>query len=147
MRESVHSHVNYMVADTRRWEQSAAYIIDTHPGVAAFVKNAGLGFAIPYLDNGQPHEYVPDFLVRLAGADECFVILEVKGFDARDEIKRAAAIRWVKAVNADGKFGRWDFALAKSVPEVGRLLDRLCGEEAGLPARRTLTDPPSRQNP
>jgi hypothetical protein len=31
------------------------------------VKNAGLGFAISYHHNGQPHDYVPDFIVRLAG--------------------------------------------------------------------------------
>jgi type III restriction enzyme len=56
VREVVHSHLNYMVADTQQWEQSAAYVIDTHELVEAFVKNAGLGFAIPYLHNGKPHE-------------------------------------------------------------------------------------------
>ncbi|MGH8470961.1 MAG: BPTD_3080 family restriction endonuclease, partial [Gammaproteobacteria bacterium] len=35
VREVVHSHVNYVVADTRQWEQSAAYLIDTHPAVEA----------------------------------------------------------------------------------------------------------------
>ena len=49
----MHSHLNYVVADTAKWEQSAAYYIDKHPAVAAFVKNAGLGFAIPYFHNGQ----------------------------------------------------------------------------------------------
>ena len=47
VREVLKSHVNYVVADTKRWEQSAAYILDTHPEVEAFVKNAGLGFASP----------------------------------------------------------------------------------------------------
>ena len=56
------SHVNYVVADTKRWEQSAAYFIDTHEAVEAFVKNAGLGFAIPYIHDGEPHDYVPDRL-------------------------------------------------------------------------------------
>ncbi|HET7868877.1 MAG TPA: hypothetical protein VFM85_00970 [Actinomycetota bacterium] len=59
VREVVHSHVNYVVADTARWEQAASYYIDTSEGVEAFVKNQGLGFAIPYLDNGQPHDYTP----------------------------------------------------------------------------------------
>ncbi len=27
------------------------------------MKNAGLGFAIPYLHNGQSHDYMPDFIV------------------------------------------------------------------------------------
>src|SRR5580692_1144958 len=47
VREVVHSHLNYMVADTKQWEQSAAYLIDKHAATGAFVKNAGLGFAIP----------------------------------------------------------------------------------------------------
>jgi len=38
------------------------YYIDTRPAVEACVKNAELGFAIPYLYNVQPHDYVPDFL-------------------------------------------------------------------------------------
>lgn len=125
VREVVHSHVNFVVADTRKWEQSAAYIIDTHPVVAAFVKNAGLGFSIPYLHNGQPHDFVPDFLIRIAGKDGHFVILETKGFDEREEIKRAATLRWVKAVNAESSFGSWDFVLARSIPEVRRALDAL----------------------
>ena len=44
---AVHSHVNYIVPDTQKWEQSAAYFIDTHGATAALVKNAGPGFAIP----------------------------------------------------------------------------------------------------
>ena len=48
VREVVRSHVNLVVADTAQWEQSAAYAIDSHAAVGAFVKNSGLGFAIPY---------------------------------------------------------------------------------------------------
>ena len=65
VREVIHSHLNYVVADTKKWEQAAAYTIDKHEKVYAFVKNAGLGFAIPYLHNGQPHDYMPDFIIRL----------------------------------------------------------------------------------
>jgi hypothetical protein len=39
----VHCHLNYVVADTRQWEQSAAFLIDSDPATDAFVKNAGLG--------------------------------------------------------------------------------------------------------
>jgi type III restriction enzyme len=60
VREVVKSHVNYVVADTAKWEQSAAFHLDRHPRVEAFVKNAGLGLAIPYLHSGQPHDYQPD---------------------------------------------------------------------------------------
>ena len=61
------SHVDAVVPDTARWEQSAAYRLDRHPGVRSFVENAGLGFAVPYLHNGEHRDYLPDFIVRLAG--------------------------------------------------------------------------------
>ena len=46
-REVRKSHVNYLVADTEKWEQTAGYYIDKHPRTQSFVKNTGLGFAIP----------------------------------------------------------------------------------------------------
>lgn len=118
------SHLNYIVADTKYWEQSAAYYIDTHPAVYAFVKNAGLGFSIPYIHNGQPHEYVPDFIIKLkeSGKDGRFLIIETKGFDELEEIKKAAAERWIRAVNADGQYGQWAYAVAKNPSEVQGIL-------------------------
>jgi type III restriction enzyme len=123
IREVTRSHVNYVVADTAKWEQSAAYVLDTHAAVEAFVKNAGLGFAVPYLHNGQAHDYVPDFIVRLRTDPPRLMILETKGFDPIEEVKTAAAHRWVAAVNADGRHGRWGFALARRVGDIGGLLD------------------------
>jgi type III restriction enzyme len=122
-REAVHTHLNYVVPDTKRWEQSAAYRIDTHEATAAFVKNAGLGFAIPYLFNGEMHEYIPDFIVRLTGDGERYVILETKGYDPLEDVKRAAAERWCAAVNADGAYGHWSYAVAKVVSQVTVQLD------------------------
>ena len=121
-REVIRSHLNYMVPDTKTWEQSAAYLIDTHPATGAFVKNAGLGFAIPYFHNGQTHEYLPDFVIRFAHAPDRHLILETKGYDELEEVKRAAAERWVQAVNAEGSFGAWKFAMAKKVSEVPALI-------------------------
>ena len=123
VREVVHRHLNYVVADTQRWEQSSAYYIDTHPATEAFVKNAGLGFTIPYLHNGQRHDYVPDWLVRLKTAQRRHLILETKGWDPLEGVKRAAAERWVAAVNADGAYGRWAYAVAKKPEEVRGLID------------------------
>jgi type III restriction enzyme len=116
------SHVNYVVADTARWEQQAAYYIDKHPAVRAFVKNSGLGLTIPYLFNGQPHDFTPDFLIRLKVDVDRYFILETKGFDPLAEIKQAAALRWVAAVNADGRHGNWSFAMARSIEDVSYLL-------------------------
>lgn len=123
VREVVHSHLNYVVADTKKWEQSAAYVIDTHEHVDAFVKNSGLGFAVPYLHNGQPHDYVPDFIIRLKGEQERYLILEMKGYDELKEVKAQAAARWVDAVNADGTYGHWRYAMAERISEVRGLID------------------------
>jgi type III restriction enzyme len=123
VREVVHCHLNYMAADTARWEQSAAYYIDRHRAVAAFVKNAGLGFAIPYLHNGQMHDYLPDFLIRFKGEAPRHLILETKGYDPLEEVKSAAAERWVAAVNADGSHGQWAFRLTHKVGEIPQILN------------------------
>ena len=126
VREVVRCHLNYVVADTRLWEESAAYYIDTHAATAAFVKNAGLGFAIPYFHNGQPHDYVPDFIVRLKSDDTTgphHLILETKGWDELEEVKRAAAERWVNAVNADSRYGHWQYAIARRPEESHKCLD------------------------
>lgn len=125
VREVLHCHLNYVVADTKKWEQAAAYFIDTHPAVDAFVKNEGLGFAIPYFHNGQNHDYMPDFVLRLKSADEetNYLILETKGFDPLAEVKRAAAVRWAKAVDTDGRYGHWKYAMAKNPNEVGPAIE------------------------
>lgn len=120
VREVTRSHVNAVVADTRKWEQTAAYYLDTHPRVEAFVKNAGLGLGIPYFWNGEMHEYVPDFVVRLTGGDH--LILETKGFDDRKDAKVAAARRWCAAVNAHGVHGRWSYALVDAPEKVPGVL-------------------------
>jgi type III restriction enzyme len=120
--EVIRSHINYMVPDTKRWEQSAAYLIDTHPATGAFVKNAGLGFAIPYFHNGQTHEYLPDFVIRFGKDPDRHLILETKGYDELEDVKRAAAERWTQAVNAEGSYGVWSFVIAKKVFEIPRLI-------------------------
>jgi type III restriction enzyme len=118
VREVVNSHVNFAVADTKQWEQSATYLIDTNPAVDAFVKNAGLGFAIPYFHNGQPHDYEPDFIIRLKGGEPRHLIVETKGYDQLAEIKEQAAKRWIAAVNAHGRHGKWDFRMVRRVGDV-----------------------------
>ena len=118
------SHVNAVVPDTAKWEQSAAYRLDTHDGVHSFVKNAGLGFAIPYLHNGEPHEYLPDFIVRLTGNEARYLILETKGYDPLAKVKSQAAHRWIRAVNADGSYGTWDYALVSDMSRVGEAVNQ-----------------------
>jgi type III restriction enzyme len=128
VREVVNSHVNYVVADTAKWEQSAAYVLDTHALVEAFAKNAGLGFAMPYLHNGQTHDYVPDFIVRLRTDPPRHLVLETKGFDPLEEVKVAAARRWVAAVNADRSYGAWAYAIVKRVADIDAALIQAAGQ-------------------
>lgn len=123
-REVIHSHLNYVVPDTAKWEQAAAYYIDRHELVDAFVKNAGLGFAIPYLHNGQMHDYMPDFIIRLKTNPVIHLVLETKGYDPREEVKRAAAERWVEAVNAEGSYGQWRYALVKKTTDVRQTITK-----------------------
>ncbi len=42
------------------------------------MKNSGLGFAIPYLHNGQIHDYVPDSISCLDTQEGRYLILETK---------------------------------------------------------------------
>lgn len=74
---------------------------------------------------------IPDFIVRIANAPDEYLSLETKGFDDLAEVKAAAAECWVSAVNADGHFGQWRFAIARSVPAVREILN----EEAATRSR------------
>ena len=122
------SHVNYVVPDSQ-WERVAAYALDTHPAVHSFVKNSGLGFGIPYQHAGQGHDYLPDFVVQLGNESGRFVIVETKGFDERLAEKQQAALRWVSAVNQDGRYGRWDFVMLR---EKAKIADEIYQEFARL---------------
>lgn len=122
VREVVKSHVNLVTADTDRWEQSAAYLIDRNRAVEAFVKNDGLGFTIPYRHGQTVHDYVPDFLVRLRS--KTMLLLEVKGYDPLAEMKRAGALAWVSAVNGAGRHGRWHFEMVHKPSDVTDAIER-----------------------
>lgn len=118
-------HLNLMVAHTQSWEQQVAQRLDKHPKVLAFVKNEFLSFAIPYLFDGQDHEYYPDFLVRLDTPGEPLtLIIEVKGRpDPQVQEKRQAAERWCAAVNAEGSFGRWGYAIVRDPKETTEVVE------------------------
>ena len=53
------------------------------------------------------------------------MIVEIKGpdWDGRTEIKAQAARRWCAAINATGKFGKWEYLLARRVGDVKVWLD------------------------
>ena len=115
-------HLNAMVADTQKWEQSAAFLLDSHPGVTKWVKNERLGFFIPYRNRGLPVRYVPDFIVETDSGLN--VIVEIKGVMTDNaDVKAKAAERWVKAVNRLGQHGTWKYLLVMNPGMLGKILN------------------------
>lgn len=102
-----HSHVNAVVADTDSWEQLAAKMLeelvaDKH--ILFYVKNAFLGFRVPYTWMGKDRWYEPDFIARArtASGETVNLVIEISGMskgpdkEAKDFYMRN---RWLPAVN------------------------------------------------
>jgi len=123
------SHINWIITDSD-WEDKLAATIEEHPRVAAYAKNHNLGFEIPYLVEGSPRAYRPDFLIRLNTPDPITLIVEVKGFRGHDAMLKADTARnkWVPAINRLGRYGRWGFAELRSVHDFGPELDTAIAE-------------------
>jgi type III restriction enzyme len=127
-RETIKSHISHVVLDTKTWESSAAFYLETSPLVQAYARNDHLDFTIPYEYAGTQHDFLPDFLVRLN--DGTALILEVKGQETeQDRAKYEAARRWAKAVTYWGQMGRWTFEVCKEPPMLKSLLAKVV--EAG----------------
>ena len=109
-------HVSHVVADTDSWEQRMSQALEEMTGdVYRYVKNQGLDFKIPYVIDGEPHDYVPDFIVDLEDGhgpdDPLHLIIEVTGKNDRAKQAKTDTARtlWVPAVNNAGRYGRWHF--------------------------------------
>ncbi len=123
------SHVNALVVDSR-WEKAAAFCLDTHPGVRAWARNDHLGFVIPYRVDGIARKYLPDFIVELAGTLPARWIVEIKGEERPEDLKKqAAAERWVRAVNRDGRYGRWEYRYLRHPSDLARALSERVGAD------------------
>jgi len=114
------SHINVCVYDST-WEASDAFVLDNSEHVNSWVKNDHLGYEILYIYRGVVRKYRPDFLVRLKSGD--MLVLETKGQDSeQDEVKRRYLDEWIQAVNAQGGFGYWRWAVAKEPGEIRDIL-------------------------
>jgi type III restriction enzyme len=114
------SHINFCVYDST-WESSDAHQLDSHPAVDAWVKNDHLGFSIYYIYRGVVRRYYPDFIIRLS--DGTHLVLETKGEDSeQNQTKRRFLDEWVVAVNEDGRFGRWRWAVAFKPGDISDIL-------------------------
>jgi len=126
VRETVKSHVNYVVADTEEWEQGVAKKLEQMPEVLAYVKNQNLGFTIPYEHQGISHQYVPDFIVVLEMLDKSKLNLLVEVTGKKDDKKKmkvkTARDLWVPAINNIGKYGRWAILEVQDIHETQNLI-------------------------
>jgi type III restriction enzyme len=115
--------VNYVVWDSE-WEANFCEQVERMPEVAAYVKNHGLGFEVPYLHQGDERRYRPDFILKIAeGADDPLqLIVEIKGYRQGDAQAKADTMRslWVPAVNNHGALGRWAFLEIRDIYEAAR---------------------------
>lgn len=117
---TIKSHISHLVGDSG-WEGYAANVFETSNDVVAYAKNDHLGFAVYYMWKGSRRRYVPDFIVKLS--NETLLALEIKGSDSpQNKAKRAALAEWVRAINANGGFGRWAWDM---VFEPGDLQDSI----------------------
>ncbi len=126
VRETVKSHVNYVVADTEEWEQGVAKKLEQMPEVLTYVKNQNLGFSIPYEYQGISHQYVPDFIVVLEMPDKSkfHLLLEVTGKkdDKKKTKVKTARDLWVPAINNLGKYGTWAILEVQDIHETQNLI-------------------------
>lgn len=131
-----HSPVNFVVADTDSWEQIAAKTFEQLPEVESYVKNAFLGFEIPYTDKqGKDRRYLPDFLLRVKtpGGQRYNLIVEITGFSTDKELKRYfVKERWLPAVNASLRHAQkhwggypWFFAEITDIDRIKNTLTEL----------------------
>ena len=130
--ESVKSEISHVTLDGKdgnTWEQILADECELHPDVAAYTKNEGIGFEIPYLHQGRTHSYKPDFLLRLVQRDDVVrtLIVEVSGGQKSPGPTKAKADtarnQWCVAVNNHAGFGRWGYVEIKTMVGVREALN------------------------
>jgi len=115
------SHINHCVYDSR-WEASESWELDRNENVDSWVKNDHLGFEIGYTFQGIYHKYRPDFIIKLRNGKH--LVLEVKGQDTqKDKTKREFLDEWIRAVNSQGGFGKWEWAVSKNTKDILGLID------------------------
>lgn len=115
------SQLSHIVIDSG-WEKiGIEFERERITDLVSWVKNDHLGFEIYYLWQGQTHTYYPDFIIKFN--NNRHLILEVKGQEKeQDRAKWAAAEEWVQAVNSNGSFGTWEFAVLKDPKDLFELV-------------------------
>lgn len=126
VRETVKSHINYVVADTEEWEQGVAKKLEQMSEVLSYVKNQNLGFTIPYELKGVAHHYITDFIAIIEMPDKSKLNLLIEVTGKKDDKKtmkvKTARDFWVPAVNNFGKYGKWAILEVQDIHETQNLI-------------------------
>ena len=131
-------HINWAVCDSS-WEAEFCKILEAHPQVISYVKNQGLGLAVPYRMQDSSRTYIPDFIVVINDGngrdDPLNLVAEIKGLKGEDAVAKATTMAsyWVPGVNNLKHFGRWEFMELTSIDTM---------EEEFLDFVRTVTKAP-----
>ena len=102
------SPISHAVGDSG-WEAQVAAALDNCSLVDLWVRNYGLNWSIPYLADGNRHEYRPDFVAvcPLDNGEELHLVIEVKGLEREyDPIKARWARYWCEAVSQHEDYGQ-----------------------------------------
>lgn len=116
------SHISHCVYDSG-WEADEAYHLEKSKHVKSFVKNDHLGFSVLYNYKGVIRKYLPDFIIKLE--NDKYLVLETKGKDSQqNQVKREYLNEWVTAVNNQGGFGKWNWAVSFHPSDLEGILDK-----------------------
>ena len=122
--------VNLVIADSD-WELEFCRLVEDNRRVIAYVKNAGLGFEVPYRLGSQNRAYLPDYIVLIddgrGSEDPLHLVVEVKGYRREDAKEKRLTMEtfWVPGVNRLGAYGRWAFAEFTEVSDMQKEFDEL----------------------
>ena len=91
---TVRSPLTYAHCDSS-WERDLARLLDDMPAVSRWVRNRNLNWHIPYVMDGEPHRYLPDFVAvaPLPNGNELHIVIEVKG---REKVADTVKRRWIE---------------------------------------------------
>lgn len=145
------AEVNYAHCDSgKRWEPEVARQLDAMPEIARWARNYRLNWYIPWLNDGQPHRYLPDFVAvaPLSDALTLNLVIEVKGWERPGDAdkRRWARQHWIPAVNSHPDYGIpagrvWHYLYLDDAALVSQTAQRI--RDAIAQAQGELLPPPA----
>ena len=149
------SHINRAIV-LSSFESAAIDLLERDPNVECFASNdKHLGLVIGYEYDGNEHQYIPDFVIRLAAsspAKERYLLLEIKGGGGnwhpnQVSAKSAAAMKWCAAVTNLGRYGEWHYEICHEVPRLPLVIATYAAGsvQSSLPSSAPMIEVPREQ--